>query len=133
MNVKFNLYDSTGLNLEYTFPIVFQANYPHTEKHLIEHENVRGQGSIIIDGGNSAWDITLKGVLIADDYQALIALIDDMESKVILNTPYVLKINKTASTYYEYKVKRITPIIFDETSLRTKYVEYEVTFRVDTW
>jgi hypothetical protein len=133
MNVYFRLYDYTGLTPIYTFPIVFSANYPHTEKQLIEHTSLRGKGSIIVEGGDSAWDITLKGVLKANDYEALTVLIDAMETAVVLNTAYVLKINKTVSTYYEYKVKRISPIIFDEANIRTSFIEYQVTFRVNSW
>ena len=133
MNVRFKIYDSTEVTLIYTFPVVFEANYPHSEKQFIEYTNVRGKGSIIIDGGDAPWDLTLKGVLTAADYSALITLIDGMESYIVLNTPYVLKINKTESTYYQYNVKRITPIVFDETSLRTGLVEYQITFRVNSW
>jgi len=133
MNVYFKLYDYIGTTLKYTFPIVFQANYPHSEQNLIEHESVRGKGSIIVDGGTSSWDLTLKGVLRAADYAALIVLVEAMESAVVLNTPYVLKISKTISTSYEYKVKRITAIEYQEDNLRTNYMEYTITFRVNAW
>ena len=133
MNVYFKLYDSTGIVLKYTFPVVFQANYPHSEKKLIEHESVRGKGSIIVDGGESSWDLTLKGVLIAADYAALMVLVEAMESAVVLNTPYVLEITKSISTDYEYKVKRIEPIQYEEDNLRTNCLEYTITFRVNSW
>jgi len=133
MNVYFKLYDSTGLVLKYTFPIVFQANYPHSEKNLIEHESVRGKGSIIVDGGDSSWDLVLRGVLQGADYAALITAIEAMESAVVLNTPYVLKITKSISIDYEYKVKRITAIEYQEDNLRTNYMEYQITFRVYSW
>jgi len=133
MAVYFKLFDSAGTTLLYTFPVVFQANYPHSEKNLIEHSNVRGKGSIIVDGGDSAWDLTLNGVLFAANYDALTVLIDNMETYVPLNTPFILKINKTISTYYEYHVKRISPIEFDEANLRIQYMEYAVTFRINSW
>jgi hypothetical protein len=53
MNVYFQLYASNGTTPQYLFPVVFDANYPHTEKNLIEHTNIRGKGSIIVSGGDS--------------------------------------------------------------------------------
>jgi hypothetical protein len=133
MNVYFQLYASNGTTPQYLFPTVFSANYPHTEKNLIEHTNVRGKGSIIVDGGDSAFDLTLKGVLFASDYEALIVLIDAMESSVALNIPYVLKINKTSSTYYSYNCKRITPIEWQSDNLRTNFIEYSISLRILSW
>jgi hypothetical protein len=133
MNVYFQLYASNGTTPQYLFPVVFDANYPHTEKNLIEHTNIRGKGSIVVSGGDSAWDITLKGVLFAADYEALTVLIDAMESSVALNTPYVLKINKTSSTYYSYNVKRIVPIEWQSNNLRTNFMEFTCTLRVLSW
>jgi len=133
MNVTFCLYDSAGTTLQYTYPVVFAANYPHTEESLIEHSTPRSKGSLIIDGGTSAWDLTLKGVIVADDYAALMALVDSMESGTALNTPYVLKITKGPSSDYTYNVKRITPIEYQPDNLRTNYCEYTITFRVNSW
>ena len=135
MSVYFRLYASNGTDLIYTFPIVFEANYPHTEKDLIEHRNVRGKGSIVVDGGNAPWDLFLRGVLFSDGYDALMALVDDMETKVVLNIPYVLKITKSSGggTTWNYNVKRILPIEYAEDSLRTDYLEYKITFRADCW
>jgi len=129
--VKFNLYSiESGEPLIYTFPIVSQANYPHTEKKLIEHENVRGKGSIIISGGDSAWDLTLRGVLIGNDYDDLMDKVDELEEKVLLNEPFILKIESNTTTY-EYNVKRILPVEYQEDNLRTNFIEYQVTLRVD--
>lgn len=131
----FKLYLANGITLQYIFPVVFQANYPHSEKKLIEHESVRSKGSIVIDGGNSSWDLTLKGVLRANNYDDLMVLVDDMEKKIVLNTPYVLKISKSVAggTYWEYKIKRKEPIQFQEDSLRTNFIEYNCILRVNTW
>jgi len=131
--VYFKLYDSTGVSLIYTFPVVFSANYPHSEENLIEHKNVRGKGSIVIDGGETPWDLTLRGVMLANDYEALTVLIDAMETAIQLNTKYVLKINKTVSTFYTYNVKRILPIEYTPDNLRTNYMEYVCTLRVNAF
>jgi len=130
--VTFKLYASDGLELIYTFSVVFNANYPKSEKKLIEHENIRGKGSIVIDGGDSSWDLTLKGVLFANDYDSLMELVDDIEESIELNVAYVIKISSGITTH-EYKVKRIEPITFQEDSLRTNFIEYTCTLRVNTW
>jgi len=132
MSVNFKLYASNGSTLIHTFSTVFQANYPHTEKKLIEHENVRGKGSIIVDGGDSSWTLTLRGVLFANDYDALMALVDTMESSIVLNTPYVLKILSGVTTH-SYNCKRIVPIIYQEDSLRTNFIEYTCELRCLSW
>jgi len=131
--VTFKLYASDGTTLLYTFPIVFQANYPHTEKEIIEHKNIRANGSVIVEGGNSPWDLTLRGVLSGSDYDTLMTLVNSLESAVVINTPYVLKIVSTGGTTYSYNVKRITPITYPEDNLRTDLMEYTITLRVLSW
>lgn len=133
MTVYFRLYASDGTTLVHTFSTVFSANYPHSEKSIIEHTSIRGKGSLIIDGGEKSWTLTLKGVLFAADYEALTVLIDAMESAIVIGTSYVLKINKTPVTVYSYNCKRISPIIFDETSLRTDFIEYTCELLVNSW
>jgi hypothetical protein len=135
MAVKFQLYAANGTTPVYLFPVVFSANYPHTEKDLIQHNNIRGKGSIIVEGGEVSWDLTLKGVFNAEDYDALMTLVDAMESAIVLNTPYVLKITKKdgVTTQYTYNVKRITQINTQEDSLRTNFIEYQLIFRVNSW
>jgi hypothetical protein len=135
MAVTFKLYASDGITLKQTFSCVYSANYPHSEKDLVEHTNIRGKGSLVIDGGDAPWDLVLQGVLFADDYDALTILVDAMESNIVLNTPYYLKITKSVSggTYYSYKVKRITPIEFKEDNLRNNFLDYQISFRVNSW
>jgi hypothetical protein len=133
MSVRFKLYESNGITEQYTFPLVNVANYPNSSKSIIEHSNFRGIGSLTIDGGEQAWDLKLEGHLFSADCEALIVLIDDMESKVVLNTPYILKINKTISTFYEYNVKRLTPIEYATDDLKTGITKYSVTLRVNAW
>lgn len=132
MDVRFRLWNSGESLILYTFPIVFSANYPHSEKNLVEHKNLRAKGSLVLDGGEAPWDLNLQGVIIDNDYQGLMASVDALESAVQLNTSYVLKINKTISTYYSYKVKRIVPIEYSDNN-RTDFVEYRITFRVNSW
>lgn len=128
----FKLYDSTGLNLLYTFPVVQETNSPKSVKKTVVIEGTRGKGCIIIDGGEDIWDLNIRGILSGDDYEALVVAIDAMESAIQLNTKYILKIDKTSSTYYEYKVKRILSINYPQ-SLRNNIQEYTCVLKVNSW
>jgi hypothetical protein len=135
---KFELYDATGLNKLYTFPAVYKTNAPQSVANYVEVTGFRGKGSIIIPGGEQSWDLEMSFVLVAEDYEALTALIDGVEA-IALNTPYILKIGKYAvapnsgtETHYEYNVKRIVPFEYEE-SLRTNYQKVNATFRVNSW
>lgn len=132
----FKIYDSTGVSLLYTFPIVQYTNAPQSPKKIVEIEGQRGKGSITIDGGGQAWDLEIRGLFMitsADEgYEEITADIDAIESVIVLNTPYILRIDRTASTYWQYRVKRIEPINYSE-SLRTDSQIYEIRFRVNSW
>jgi len=130
------LYDSTGVVLQYTFKYVQSINAPQTPRRTVEITGQRGKGSLIIDGGQDVWDLIISGKFIIEDadegYEDLTADIDAMESAIQLNTPYIIRIDKTAVTYYEYNVKRIEPIEYPE-SLRIDSQEYICRLRVNCW
>lgn len=135
MAVTFKLYQSDGITPVYTFPTVFEANYPHSENEVIEHRSIRGKGSLYVDGGEMAWDLTLRGVFFGVDYDAVISAVEALESAVVINTPYVLKITKSAiaNTYYQYNVKRVATVQYQADNIRTDYLEYICTLRVNSW
>lgn len=130
---RFRVYDETGLNLQYTFLNVQDANYPNSTRKSVVHENFRGKGAIVVDGGEDTWELKITGIITSDDYEDLISSIETLESSVDLNTRYILKINKTETTYYEYKVKRISSIQWGDTNFRNDFIEYTVTFLVNSW
>jgi len=130
---KFRLYDSTGLVLQYTFPLVQACNYPSSPRRGVTIQGTRGKGGIIIDGGEAMWEIDLIGFLFADDYEAVTVLIDALETAVVVHTAYVLKIDKTAGSAYEYKVKRINAIIYPIDGGRNQYQEYRINLMVNSW
>ena len=130
---KFRLYNSAGDTLLYTFPIVQFSNAPHgADSRSVVIEGVRGKGAIIIDGGATAWDIIIRGVLSADDYEALVVVMDALDTAIPLNTALKLRIDKTISTYYEYNIKRIVGINYPE-NLRTSFQNYEITLKANAW
>ncbi len=129
---RFKLYDSTGNTLLYTFPIVQRTNIPQSPKDIVEHSTVRAKGSIIIEGGDQAWDIEIEGILHGDSYIELASKIDELETLVQVNIPYILRFDKSDSTYWNYKVKRILPIEYPE-SLRTRRQDYIIRLRANSW
>jgi hypothetical protein len=128
----FKLYASDGYTLVYTFVAVQYTNAPQTINKKTVVEGIRGQGCIVVPGSTSSWDLEIRGILLANDYQALTALIDTLESTVVMFTNYILIFDKTPATSYSYNVQRIEPIVYPE-SLRTNYQEYQIKLRVGAW
>ena len=129
---KFRLYESDGVTLRHTFPAVVYTNAPQSIEKSVVIEGQRGDGCIVIPGGESSWDLQMRGTLTADDYDAIVVAMDALESAVQLNTKYVLKLDKTDSTTYSWNVIRIEPINYPE-SLRLNYQKYEITLKANAW
>jgi len=129
---KFRLYDSTGTTLLYTFTLVDFTNAPQSARETVEITSLRSQGGIIIDGGDAMWDMQMRFAMIADDYEALTLLIEDLETTVALNTPYLMRLDKSAGSFFEWKVKRLVPFNYPE-NLRTNFQRINATFKVNSW
>jgi len=131
---KFYLYDSTRITLLYTFELVNYTNAPQSIKRTVEIEGQRGIGYIIIDGGDKAWDMIISGILDGADYDEITNKIYIMETTIAVNTPYILRFNKTKNTYFEYRVKRIGIIEYPE-SLRNEweFQKYTCILKVNSW
>ena len=129
---KFRLYNSVGNTLLYTFTAVDFTNAPQSLKDIVEIKTQRSKGSLIIDGGESAWDLKMNFTILGDDYEDVTAQIATLESTVEFNTSYILRIDKTGGSYFEYKVKRLAPFTYP-TNLRTHFQRIQATFRVNCW
>jgi len=117
----------------YTIPYVQTDNSPQDPGKFVGLNSFRGQGTIVIDGGDTApWDLILNFVLQGTDYENLVAKMDAIENTILKNTKYVLKIDRTASTTKDYKVKRIEPIAWRE-DRRTTIQHGTITFLVNSW
>jgi hypothetical protein len=125
----FKLYASDGTTLVYTFVAVQSTNAPQIPKKSTVVEGIRGTGCIVIPGSTSSWDLEISGIFMAANYSALVVLMDDLESKIVQFTNYILVIDKTISTSYTYNVKRILPIDFSTNGNRTNYQEYKIIFK----
>jgi len=129
---QFKLYNSAGTGLLYTFHAVNYTNAPQTVESFVEITSLRSKGSVVIDGGEAVWDLELRFTLLGDDYEDITSQIETLENTIAFNTPYVLRIDKTNSTYFEYPVKRLTSFIYDE-NLRTDFQKVVARFRVNCW
>lgn len=129
---NYKLYAANGSSLVYTFQYITNDSGPAPTLKNTEISGIRGNGSIIIAGSQGAWDLDLNFILIGTDYQDLITKINSLESTIVMNTQYVLKIDLSPSTTKDYNVKRIVPIKWD-TSLRTRIQKGSIVFRVLSW
>ena len=130
---RFRLYAADGTTLVYEFLYIqnisgWQSDNPSN----IEISNLRSQGSINIPGGDKSVDLTLRGILIANDYEALTTLIFALNAAVLNNTNYVLKIDKSPSSSDSIRVKRVIGIDWED-SQRVTMQKYIVTFRTLSW
>jgi hypothetical protein len=128
----YRLYASDGSTLIYTFDFIVNDNGPQDPIKFTEISGIRGGGSIIIGGSKQSWDLTLDFWLIGNNYQALIAKINTLQSTILMNVPYVLKIDLTPSTTLNYNVKRIVPIRLDP-SQRFYSQKGSITFKALSW
>jgi len=129
----FKLYDYTGVTLLYTFEAVQRTNIPGQDtNHSIIIEGIRAKGCLVIGAGQVASDITIQGIFVEDNYEALVVKMDAIKTAIAFNTRYKLRLDKTIATYYEYNVKRIEPIDFPE-SLRTSEQIYNVVLKNNSW
>lgn len=118
----------------FTIPFVQADNSPQDPGKFVELNSFRGQGSIVVDGGNTApWDLILDFVLQGTDYEDLIAKMDAVGDTILKNTKYVIKIGRTISTTKDYKVKRIEPVVFRPNERRLTIAHGTITFRVASW
>lgn len=130
---KFKLISAAdGTTVLYTFEIVQVTNAPQTTIKNTIIEGIRGQGCIVISGSSGSWDLTIQGVFLASDYEAVTTKIDALETAIPAGTKFILTLDKTVSTTYSYNVIRILPIEYPD-SFRTDYQEYRITFKANAW
>ena len=126
------IYANDGATPVYDIEYVQGDNSPQDPKNYITHIGVRGQGSIIAEGSDESWDLIIDFLLHGDDYEDLIAKIDTMETTIVKNTEYYLKIGRTSSTTKDYKVKRLVPIQWSA-SRRVFTQRGQLILKVDSW
>lgn len=134
---RFRLYNATGTTLIYEFECVVDwGDSPFLDPiKSIEHDSLRGQGDIITEGSDAAWDFAMVFSLRGDDYQDLVAQMQAVIVAIETNVKYLLKIDLTPSTTKNLKVKRILPITYPISGNR-KVINNQngtISFRVNCW
>lgn len=105
---KYTLYEDDGITLIYQFQCVQDDQGAFTDPaSYSEHSSLRGIGSIISPGSDQAFDLAISFVLTGDDYQDLVAQMDDLLTTIPKFVNMVLKIDLTPSTTKDYYVERI--------------------------
>jgi hypothetical protein len=127
--VTINFNDGTN---DYNLPIVQSetgSNLTGKKDTIIEGN--RGDGAIVIPGGKKSQTITIRGILIGDDYKAITALMNTMRANITTNVATLKMTHQDSGeiTDWTYTVKRITEIRFPE-NLRISSQEYEIDFLV---
>lgn len=134
---RFRLYNNTGITLIYEFDKVTNwGDSPLLDPEtFVIHESLRGQGGIVPEGSTTHWDLPLTFRLIKEDYENLIAEMQNVKNTIALNTKYILKIDLTTSTTLDLKVKRLESIRFPLVN-RQKVVKHQtgiIIFKVNVW
>ena len=129
------LWNSTATGIIYTFPnVFFDSSIGQNPKNFIEVTGLRGQGSIIIPGSTQdPFDLELRFRLRAANHQALMVLIDALDTTIVQNTSYVLKIGRSVSTTKDYNVKRLQSFSkVDDANLLT-FTDISIILRANCW
>jgi hypothetical protein len=127
----YKLYANDGLTL-ITELIVTGDNSPQDPLRFYEVKGSRGIGSIIIPGSSDSWDLQLKIHISGVNYASVIDQMDDLETLIVPNTEYILKIQRTQSTTKDYNVKRIIPITWEDDK-RLYFQKGTLTLKVNSW
>lgn len=136
MSIRFRILESNGIDLKYTFPLVQNCNYPQTQKKVTEISGFRGEGSIVISGSESSWDMVIEGKINQNNYDDIIMAQDAMEIGLPFASPLYIKIDKNLAqtSQYSFKIKRILPIVWGGSLKNGKgFLDYTVTLRATSW
>jgi len=132
----FKLYESDGVTLVYEFENVTEINDFQDPSTFIEHTSLRGQGSIISEGDDASWDLTLTFILLDDNYQGLSNQLNNLLSTINKFTKYILSVDYGDSgNTKDYKAMRLNSIDFplNNQKKRINIQTAQITFRVGTW
>lgn len=136
----FKLFANNGTTLIYDFENVLDwgDGIFSDPKTFTEHKSLRGQGSIISEGSDDSWDLTLEFYLNADGYESLIVLMNSVKNTIVFNTQYILKVQLTSGGSTEdLYVKRLSSIRYPISGRTKKKVTQSqrgfITLRVLSW
>lgn len=134
---KFTIRSANNSTEIYRFTAVQSTNLPQTPRETVTHTTQRGRGAVVIDGGIKSFEAIIDFVLWTEnyDYTTVMDLIDTLETSVPINTPFILRMEKSVSTYYDYRVKRINPFEYIDVQTDQRLFRQKVSarFLTDAW
>ena len=125
------LYQSNGTTPVYTISDILAPieGWPNTNNPKnVTYGNIRSGGELSIAGGNNSYDIVIRGRLKAGNYTALLTLWNTLQTTILANVPYYLKIDKSISSTDDIKVKRKGRIEIVNTDNWNTFVYFAITF-----
>jgi hypothetical protein len=134
MNYQVRIIYNKGVSgSEYIFPLVQSITEPKEGTKDTVIKGVRADGSIVIPGGKSSQEITIKGKLWSDTgYEDLMDKLNEMKLTIGSDIATITKEFWNGSAWentWIYTVKRIEPITFAD-SFQTDIQEYTAIFYI---
>jgi len=135
---KHYIFAADGATLVYTINNVIKRDPPISldVPKEIAISNLRSQGEITINGGISAYDITLEIVLTGSNYTAVMSALNTLKTTVLTKTNYYLKYDKTLvnnASLESIKVRLISITPDTSRGNLTKLCYCTLTFRALSW
>jgi len=134
---KFTIRSADNSTLLYTLTAAQSTNLPQSARETVQHTSQRSRGAVVIDGGIKPFDGIVEFVLWSNtgEYEDVASLIDGLESVVTINTPFILRIDRSSTTYIEYKIKRLVPFAYTDVAEDKILYRQKVTatFLCDGW
>lgn len=129
---KFSIYNEANDTEIYEIENVLFTTWPNEQSSFVEITNLRSAGAIVIPGGNKSYDIEIRAILIANNYTDLTTKIFTLKNTIALNTKYVLRVDKSQSTYDTINVMRLEAIVF-ENSKRNNVQRFTLRLKGNIW
>lgn len=121
-------------SMDYDLPHVFSITDPQPSIKAVVIDGRRADGAIVIPGGKKSEEIVVRGTIIADDYNAVTDIIDNIRTYIttdvgILSLQHYDPDTTSWISDWSYTVRRIDKIDFSE-SLRIVDQEYSIRFLI---
>ena len=128
---RFTLWSADGLTLLYTFTAVQNTNIPQNPQDTVTVTNFRSSGAIVISGGDKPFEAFIEFWIFGNNvYADVISSIDSLYSIITINTPYLLRVDKSPSSFYQYNVKRIVDFEWQNISTDLRQWRQEVNLKL---
>jgi hypothetical protein len=131
------IYQSNGTTPVYTISDILAPidGWPNTDNPKnVTYSNIRSAGELSVSGGSSSFEIGIRGRLKFGSYEDLISAWNTLQSTIVANTSYVLKIKITSTpTYSTFNVKRKGKIEIEKTDNFNSFIYFLINFTANAW